>query len=188
MRFDIDDFVARCRNAVEANDSHMAVREIVAEAVSDPASILKGLGEPKRPEIRKLFHSDNLTVINVIWAPMITVMPHNHRMWAVIGIYSGREDNIFWRRVPGTPNKVEAAGARALCEKDAEPLGRDIIHSVTNPIDRLTGAIHVYGGDFFGTERSEWDSLTLLEHRSDGEQARRMFEEASARFEPAKLS
>ena len=47
MRFDVDDFVARCRNAIEASDSHMAVREIVAEAVSDPASILKGLGEPR---------------------------------------------------------------------------------------------------------------------------------------------
>jgi len=22
-------------------------------------------------------------------------------MWAVIGVYTGREDNIFWRRVPG---------------------------------------------------------------------------------------
>jgi predicted metal-dependent enzyme (double-stranded beta helix superfamily) len=35
--------------------------------------------------------------------------------------------------------------------------GDNIIHSVTNPIPRLTGAIHVYGGDFFGAERSEWD-------------------------------
>ena len=51
----------------------------------------------------------------------------------VIGVYTGREDNIFWRRIPGSENgKVEAAGARALCEKDAEPLGRNIIHSVTS--------------------------------------------------------
>jgi hypothetical protein len=56
--------------------------------------------------------------------------------------------------------------------------GRDIIHSVTNPINQLTGAIHVYGGDFFGTERSEWDWLTLREHSFDGEQARRVFEPA----------
>ena len=28
-------------------------------------------------------------------------MPHNHEMWAVIGVYTGREDNIFWRRIPG---------------------------------------------------------------------------------------
>ena len=25
------------------------------------------------------------------------------QMWAVIDIYTGREDNIFWRRVPGAP-------------------------------------------------------------------------------------
>jgi predicted metal-dependent enzyme (double-stranded beta helix superfamily) len=32
---------------------------------------------------------------NVVWAPKMTIMPHNHCMWAVIGVYTGREDNIF---------------------------------------------------------------------------------------------
>ena len=41
MQFDIEGFVESCRKAVEANDSHLAVREIVAEAVSHPASIIK---------------------------------------------------------------------------------------------------------------------------------------------------
>ena len=63
------------------------------------------------------------------------------------------------------------------------PLGTDIIHSVVNPIDRLSGAIHIYGGDFFAAERSKWDSLTLEEGRSDREEARRNFERASARYE-----
>jgi hypothetical protein len=107
----------------------------------------------------------------------MTISPHNHQMWAVIGIYTDREDNIFWRRLPG--GKVEAAGARALCEKDAEPLGHNIIHSVTNPIPRLTGAIHVYGGDFFAAERSEWDPETLREQRYDVEKTLRLFEEAN---------
>jgi predicted metal-dependent enzyme (double-stranded beta helix superfamily) len=181
--FEVERFVADCRAAFAEDTSHKAVREVLASAMSDPSAVLKGLGEPKRAEIRKLFHSDSLTIINVVWAPMMTVMPHNHRMWAVIGIYTGREDNIFWRRVRGTPNKIEAVGAKELCEMDAEPLGTDIIHSVINPIERLTGAIHIYGGDFFGAERSEWDSLTLLEHSSDGQRTQRMFEEANARFE-----
>jgi len=47
-------------------------------------------------------------------------------------------------------------------------------------------AIHIYGGDFFAAERSEWDSMTLLEHRSDGERVRRVFEEANARYEASK--
>jgi predicted metal-dependent enzyme (double-stranded beta helix superfamily) len=101
-------------------------------------------------------------------------------MWAAIGMYTGREDNIFWRRIPGDPaGRVEATGARALSVGDAELLRHNIIHSVTNPIPRLTGAIHVYGGDFFAAERSEWDSESLLEGRFDAERAIRRFEEAN---------
>src|SRR6516162_3627346 len=151
--FDLNQFIADCRAARDADPSHKLVREVVARAVSDPAAVIKGLGEPKRAEVQKLYHSDTLTILNLIWAPKMTIMPHNHRMWAVIGVYSGREENIFWRRLPGEGGKVEAAGAKALSTGDAEPLGQNIIHSVTNPIRRFTAAIHVYGGDFFRAER-----------------------------------
>ena len=179
--FDLEQFTADCRAALAADKSHKSVREVVARAVSEPAAVLKGLGEPKRSEVQKLYHSSDLTILNVIWAPRMTIMPHNHQMWAVIGIYTGREDNIFWRRVPGGQGgKVEAAGAKALCERDAEPLGGNLIHSVTNPIPRLTGAIQIYGGDFFGVERSEWDPETLQEGRYDVAKNMRLFEEANA--------
>jgi predicted metal-dependent enzyme (double-stranded beta helix superfamily) len=178
--FELDQFIAECRAALKEQAGQTAVREVVARAVADPAAVLKALGEPKRAEMQTLYRADDLTILNVIWAPWMTLLPHNHQMWAVIGIYTGREDNIFWRRLPGGENKVEAAGARALCERDAQPLGRDIIHSVTNPIPRLTGAIHVYGGDFFGVPRSEWDSETLLEQPCNGERMARRFQEANA--------
>src|SRR5437588_7536505 len=178
--FDLDQFIADCRGALAADKSHKLVREVVARAVCDPGSILKQLGEPKRGMLQSLYRSDDLTILNIVWAPYMTLMPHNHQMWAVIGIYTGREDNIFWRRIPGSPmGTLEAAGAKALSERDAEPLGHNIIHSVTNPIPRLTAAIHVYGGDFFAAERSEWDPETLAEQRWDPERAVRRFEEAN---------
>ena len=181
--FDLEQFTADCRAALAADKSHKFVREVVARAVADPPSMMRALGEPKCAGLHKLYQSHDLTVLNVVWAPMLTIMPHNHSMWAVIGIYTGREDNIFWRRLPGGSRMVEAAGAQALCEGDAAPLGHDIIHSVTNPIPRLTGAIHVYGGDFFDpSHRSEWDPETLLEGPFDPERAVRRFEEADAVF------
>jgi predicted metal-dependent enzyme (double-stranded beta helix superfamily) len=104
-------------------------------------------------------------------------------MWAVIGVYGGREDNIFWRRIAEAgENQLEAAGARSIAVRDAQPLGDDIIHSVTNPTSKFTAAIHVYGGDFFAAHRSEWDSDTLSEHPSDGNRARQIFEEANRRY------
>lgn len=184
--FDLDQFVADCRAALTAEADPRAVREVVARAVSDPAAVLKALGEPKRAEIQTLYHTADLTVLNVIWGPRMTIMPHNHQMWAVIGIYTGREDNIFWRRVAGQPGgRIEAAAAKAISEREAVPLGRDIVHSVTNPIARLTGALHVYGGDFFGVARSEWDPETLREQCYDVEKVRRLFEEANAVYAKA---
>jgi predicted metal-dependent enzyme (double-stranded beta helix superfamily) len=176
--FDLDQFIADCRAALPEKSTRN-VSEVVRRAVSDPAAVLKTLGEPKRAGLHSLYRSPDLTILNVVWAPMMTVVPHNHQMWAVIGIYTGREDNIFWRRLPGRDGKVEAAGAKALCEKDATQLGRDIIHSVTNPIPRFTGAVHVYGGDFFcPNHRSEWDPETLLEQPWDVERAKRRFADA----------
>ncbi len=178
--FDLDRFVADCRAALAEDSSHKSVREIVARAVAEPAAVLTALGEPSRGTIERLHHSDDLTILNVVWPPHMTIMPHNHQMWAVIGVYTGREDNIFWRRVSEDGSKIEAAGAKSLCIKDAAPLGRDIIHSVTNPIPRLSGAIHVYGGDFFAAARSEWDPETLSEQRYDVEKNMRLFDKANA--------
>jgi predicted metal-dependent enzyme (double-stranded beta helix superfamily) len=181
--FDLDQFAVDCRAALAAEKSHRHVRDVVERAVADPASMLRALGEPKCAGLHTLYQSHDLTILNVVWAPMMTIMPHNHSMWAVVGIYTGREDNIFWRRRPDNPGKVEAAGAKALCARDAAPLGHDVNHSVTNPIPRLTGAIHVYGGDFFDpTHRSEWNPETLLEGPFDTERAVRRFEEANAVF------
>ena len=179
--FDLDRFIAECLTAVSHDPTHRPVHDIVARAVSDPAAVVAGLGAPARAEVQKLYGSAELTILNVIWGAGMTIMPHNHLMWAVIGIYTGREDNIFWRRVPGQDGGlIEAAGAKSLGERDVAPLGRDIIHTVTNPLPRLTGAIHVYGGDFFAAARSEWDPETLLERQYDVEKNLRLFEQANA--------
>ena len=181
MKFDLDQFISDCKKAVREHPPQAAINEILARALSDRVSILSALKEPKRAEMQKLYQASDLTILNVIWAPWMTLLPHNHNLWAVIGIYTGREDNIFWRRLPGdAARRLEASGAKALCEKDTVQLGQDIIHSVTNPIGRLTGAIHIYGGDFFGVPRSEWDAETLAEQPCDGDKMLRRFEQANA--------
>ena len=182
MSFDLDRFIVDLRAAL-GERSRQALREVVARAVAEPASLLGRIGAPEKAAAEVLHQSADLTVLNVVWAPKFVTLPHDHRMAAVIGMYGGREDNVFWRRIRGDPRgKVEAVGARALCLGDAEPLGRDVIHSVTNPIPRLTGAIHIYGGDFFAVARSEWDAETLLEQPTEGAKMARRLEEANALF------
>ena len=183
-KLDPDRFVEDVREANRESDPQRAVDEVLARALSEPARVLAGLGEPRRAGLHTLYHAGDLTILDVVWAPLMLLFPHNHNMWASIGIYTGREDNIVWRR---NGSVVEAAGAASLSEKQVFPLPQDAIHSVSNPLHRLTGAIHVYGGDFFAPEgRSEWDPETLCERAFDLERARALFREASERFESSR--
>lgn len=180
-KFDVERFVGDLKRANRESEPQLAIDEVLARAVSAPAGVIAGIGEPKAPGLHPLHHSDDLTVLNVVWAPLMILLPHDHNMWASIGIYTGREDNIIWQR---RGSAVEAVGAASLSEKDVFPLPEDAIHSVNNPIRRLTGAIHVYGGNFFAPEgRSEWDPETLTERPFDLEAARARFREANERFE-----
>lgn len=183
-KLDSERFIDELVRANRESNSQAAVDEVLARTVSDPAAVVRGLGEPGVAGLHMLHHSADLTVLNVVWAPLMILLPHNHNMWASIGIYTGREDNILWeRRGP----VVEAVGASSLSEKEVFPLPEDAIHSVNNPIHRLTGAIHVYGGDFFATAgRSEWDPETLSERPLDLDAARERFREANERFESSR--
>jgi hypothetical protein len=44
--FDLDQFIADCRNALTADKSHKLVRDVVARAVSDPTAVLKVWASP----------------------------------------------------------------------------------------------------------------------------------------------
>ena len=182
--FDLDAFNAACEAAAAETGDHAAAREIVARAVSDPAAVLARLGAPQRAGMGVLYQGRNVTVINFVWGPNMSFMPHNHHMWAVIGLYTGREDNIFWRRRPDDPARLEAAGARSVGAGEVCALGAEVVHSVLNPLPRLSAAIHVYGGDFLHQARSEWDPETLSERAFDPDKARRMFEASNRWLEP----
>ena len=179
-RFDLESFVSDCRRAnADGVDAQGAVQDVVARAISNPDAVLEAVGEPRKGGIQTLFRSAELTVLNIVWSPLMQLMPHEHRMWSVIGIYTGREDNIFWQRRDG---RLSAAQAAALARGNVVALPRDVIHSVNNPIEKLTGAIHIYGGDFFATPRSEWDPETLSERAWNVAAAVRIFDESNERF------
>jgi predicted metal-dependent enzyme (double-stranded beta helix superfamily) len=109
--FDLDHFITDLRGAL-AERSRQALKEVVARAVSDPASLLRCIGEPQKAAVQVLHRAPDLTVLNVIWAPRQVTLPHDRRMSAVIGMYGGREDNVFWRRVANPVKFLDRARRR----------------------------------------------------------------------------
>jgi predicted metal-dependent enzyme (double-stranded beta helix superfamily) len=184
--FDIEEFVAQCHAALQETQPSLAVKELVERAVSDPAAIDAALGQANAGGLRCLHRSSDLTVLQLVWPPHVVLFPHDHGMWAANGIYGGVEDNLFFRREGST---IDRSGAKQLVAGDVGLLGEQVIHSVTNPGDSYTAAIHVYGGDYFGVPRSQWDATTLMEQPFDVDAVRATLDAADrcARNGPQKL-
>ena len=178
-RFDREQFVADCVAARE-NAGMPAVREVLQGAVSDHRAVLEALGQPTGAAMDVLLQSPSLTIFTAHWTPWMSLLPHDHMMEALIGIYTGREDNILWRRTEGS---IEAHDVNCLFEGDVAALPADAIHSVTNPLLRFTAGIHIYDGDYFAAHRHQWDPDTLTEEPSDGAFIRQMFAEENQRYQ-----
>jgi predicted metal-dependent enzyme (double-stranded beta helix superfamily) len=173
--FDADALVEQADKARAEPEPLLAIREVLARAVGPGSGIADAL-PPRSAGIERLHVSPELTVLKVVWAPGMTLYPHDHRMWAAIGIYTGAEDNAFFRR---SNEGLVGSGGKELRPGDVCLLGDDTIHSVHNPTSQFAGAIHIYGGDFFTTPRSEWDPETFEERPYDVAHAIAQFEEAN---------
>jgi predicted metal-dependent enzyme (double-stranded beta helix superfamily) len=175
---DIDALVDDCRAALAADQPQLAARDVLDRVLADPSAVAATLGRDAGG-LESLHTADDITVLNVVWTPGMRLYPHDHRMWAVIGIYGGVEDNEFFRRAP---EGLTPSGGKQAHERDVLVLGDDVIHAVSNTQSSFTGAIHVYGGNFFTRPRSEWDPETGEERAFDIDSARKVFADANERF------
>jgi predicted metal-dependent enzyme (double-stranded beta helix superfamily) len=175
----LDHFISDCRAALTQPTPELAIKEILARAVANPSEVEAALGTPREARITTLHHDRDLTILNIVWTPGMAAYPHDHRMWALIGLYGGRENNTFYRR---SPAGLQVAGGKQLEIGHTVLFGESLIHSVVNPLRVFTGAIHIYGGDFFGTPRSDWDPETLQERPYDVERARKLIADANERW------
>jgi predicted metal-dependent enzyme (double-stranded beta helix superfamily) len=177
--FDLDDFIDDCRAAVGESEPRGAVKAVLSEAMARPQEVAQAL-KPEQSGFTVLYGAPDLTVLHVVWAPHMDIFPHDHRMWAAIGIYAGQEDNTFYRRVQDERRTITETGGKELKTGDVVLLGDDTVHSVHNPKDHLTGAIHVYGGDFVTQPRSQWGPGPREERPYDIEAARAQFAAANS--------
>jgi predicted metal-dependent enzyme (double-stranded beta helix superfamily) len=173
----VDEIVDRCRSAIGEHTPPLAARDVIDELVRDPATLERAIGPITEGGIRPLHRAPDLTVLHIAWTPGMQLNPHEHAMWAVVGLYGGQEDNTFYRRVA---SGIETSGGRSLEAGHVLVMGDDAIHAVANPKREYAVALHVYGGDFFVGRRSEWDDETFEERPRDVEGTMRRFAAANA--------
>jgi predicted metal-dependent enzyme (double-stranded beta helix superfamily) len=165
--FDLDGFVESCRRVARSPHAAKHVLDLMRDAMADPAAVVQAV-TPLAPNVGVLdapiFRSAELTVLNVSLRPGMFSIPHDHRIWAVIGIYQGTEANTFFRR---SEHGLDVANRRTVEAGKAILLGADVVHAIENPLSLPTLGLHVYGGDLLGAERSMWSPHTGEEHPYD---------------------
>jgi len=96
-------------------------------------------------------------------------------MWAVIGVYGGREDNMLWRRCRTSPTARSKRRAPSRCRQDAQVFGPDVIHSVVQSIPRVHRRDPCLWRRFLRRPAQRMGSESLCEKPYDVEKALRMF-------------
>lgn len=152
MSFDPDAFVDACRQTLRESDPGAACADVVARELRlgtaiDDAFEAGGAGPVT------LFCDDRLTVQRIVWPAGVRSAPHDHRMWAVVGVYRGEEHNIFHER---SGIGLREVGRRVVAAGEVLSLPDTVIHSVANPSAQTVCGLHVYGGNIDGIERSQW--------------------------------
>ena len=165
--FDLDRFIEDCLRLVRGEHAPKRVLERMREALADPEAIKRSV-PPLDAKVgvldAPLYRSSELTVLNVALRPRMLSIPHDHRIWAVIGIYAGEEANTFFRR---GEKGLEESNHRTVRAGEAILLGEDVVHAIENPGAQPTLGLHVYGGDLLGAPRSMWDPHTGEERPYD---------------------
>jgi predicted metal-dependent enzyme (double-stranded beta helix superfamily) len=153
--FNRDRLVTACQSALQDADPAASIAQLLTDALRDPQALADAFSDTDLPGVVPLFRSDALTVAHVISAPGSRSPIHNHRMWGVIGIYAGQEDNHLYRR--GADGLADD-GLKSLRAGDVFVMDPELIHAVANPRADLNGGLHVYGGDLMARPgRSLWD-------------------------------
>jgi predicted metal-dependent enzyme (double-stranded beta helix superfamily) len=165
--FDLQRFVEECQSALGDPKPAQRIEALVREAISDPNAVRDAFAKAESAErlgpITFACRDTSLSVADVTTPPGLRSPAHNHKMWAVIGVYDGQEHNRFYRYEDG---ELQEKGERLLKEGDVAVLGPEAVHAIANPLPAVSSAIHVYGGDLVErSDRSMWSPHT--EERED---------------------
>ncbi len=163
--FELAGFIEACRSAQRSADPSLEVERLMSQALAKPKVMAAalGAGEPASGHSADyvfLHQSAELTVLKVAMPGKLRSPPHNHFTWAVVGMYAGEEDNVFYRR---EGSRIVESGRRRLVAPQAMRLARDTIHGIANPLPRPSHALHVYGASLANPARSLWNPFTLEE-------------------------
>ncbi len=110
-----------------------------------------------------LLHCDSrerFSVVSFVWGPGQSTPIHDHRVWGLVGVLRGSEQNESFAR--DGSGKLVSTGSERLGVGRVSKVSPRIgdVHRVSNAErDRASISIHVYGANIGAVERATYDAL-----------------------------
>ncbi|SDR57099.1 Predicted metal-dependent enzyme of the double-stranded beta helix superfamily [Rhizobiales bacterium GAS113] len=165
MSFSLDRFVGEIRGSVRSAAPIEQTKALLEGLMADPDAIEAGL--PTISEDETLLHVESgFTIFHIRLPPGVRYPPHEHGIIALLGLYRGRETNLFFRR---TGRGLEQIGQKEYVSPTVAMLPADAIHAVCNQGEAAGAALHIYLGNLLEQERSMWHPDLVGERRYDQE-------------------
>ena len=111
-----------------------------------------------------LYRSDDLVLFSLVIPPGVETPVHDHLAWGLVGLYQGRQEESFYRRVDEMDNDI---GPAELELDRVQDQGRgdfyelippeDDIHKVKTSSDVPSVSIHLLGSDVGCIQRHAFD-------------------------------
>lgn len=149
--------IAALREAGRADAPVRAVRARLEEAIRAPDAFRAALPALGDGDETLLFEDESVSIWHCRFHPDREVPPHEHRMPAFIGVFSGVEINTFYRRGGAG---LERVSTQPVHVGETLAIGEAGVHSVRAGGQTASHAIHVYLGPLTAVERClfDWES------------------------------
>lgn len=152
-------------HGIDETAAHAKLGPLLRDLVAHDDWLPAEFAEPHPEHYRQyLLHCDpaeRFSVVSFVWGPGQSTPVHDHTVWGLIGILRGAERCRFFERAAG--GNLEPLGEERLEAGQVStlgPLGGDI-HEVANAhANRISVAVHVYGGNIGAVARHVYDAAT----------------------------
>jgi len=153
--FNIDQLIDQLKSAAIRGDASAQVKSILAQTVRDPNWVAATIPNYAEDDVI-LFEDELISIWHCRFPASLSVPAHDHQMVATIAVYQGAEQNVLWTL--NTTGRIEEKTQISVHAGEVLQLGPKAIHSVSNPEQVDTCAIHVYLGKLSTVERSLFDT------------------------------
>lgn len=166
MTFSFDNFVTEVRVAAASDKPTHTIRTLMQKALETPEALVADNPLEEGADEIMLFEDETVSVWVCRFDPHTVIPPHEHKMNAFIGVFKGREKNLFFKNEAGG---LKYKSTKIIDAGQMVSIGTDGLHAVVAEGEEDCYSFHVYTGPLSKIKRSlfDWNTGQPLEFTDD---------------------